>query len=181
MHMSMIHLPWSVKIIYGLISDNVPLMGTNRKSYIVLMGLLQFCALVFIYQFGEVNATSVSICLTLAALSEAFVNVVADAIMCTQARKDPEHGSQDLIAFSWMAAGIGAMIGCFISGIMTQYFHPKYSFLMYSVMGLIVAANGFFLTPESETQEESQDMSQLSLSESREENGFWSKFGRNLK
>ena len=119
MHMSMIHLPWSVKIIYGLISDNVPLMGTNRKSYIILMGLLQFCALAFIYAFGEVNATSVSICLTLAALSEAFVNVVADAIMCTQARKDPEHGSQDLIAFSWMAAGVGAMIGCFISGIMT--------------------------------------------------------------
>ena len=54
---------------------------------------------------------------------------------------------------------------------------------MYSVMGLIVAANGFFLTPESETQEESQELSQLSLSESREENyyGFWSKFGRNLK
>jgi len=52
---------------------------------------------------------------------------------------------------------------------------------MYSVMGLVVAANGFFLTPESETQEESQEMSQLSLSESREENGFWSKFGRNLK
>jgi hypothetical protein len=40
MHMSMIHLPWSVKIIYGLISYNVPILGTRRKSYIVLMGLL---------------------------------------------------------------------------------------------------------------------------------------------
>ena len=82
MHMSMIHLPWSVKIIYGLISDNVPIMGTRRKSYIVLMGLLQFCSLIFIFAFGEINAMSVAICLMLAALSEAFVNVVADAIMC---------------------------------------------------------------------------------------------------
>jgi hypothetical protein len=38
--MSMIHLPWSIKIVYGLISDNVPIMGTRRKSYIVLMGVL---------------------------------------------------------------------------------------------------------------------------------------------
>lgn len=83
MHMSMIHLPWSVKIIYGLISDNVPILGTRRKSYIVLMGLLQFGALVSVYAFGEINALTVAICLTLAALSEAFVNVVADAIMCT--------------------------------------------------------------------------------------------------
>ena len=83
MHMSMIHLPWSVKIIYGLISDNVPILGTRRKSYIVLMGLLQFGALVFVYAFGEINALTVAVCLTLAALSEAFVNVVADAIMCT--------------------------------------------------------------------------------------------------
>jgi len=52
---------------------------------------------------------------------------------------------------------------------------------MYSTMGLVVAANGWFLTSESETQEESHEMSQLSLSESREENGFWAKFGRNLK
>ena len=47
------------------------------------MGLLQFGALVFVYAFGEINALTVAVCLTLAALSEAFVNVVADAIMCT--------------------------------------------------------------------------------------------------
>jgi hypothetical protein len=82
LYMSMIHIPWSVKIIYGLISDNVPIAGTNRKSYIVIMGILQFVALISIYIFHETSAISVAICLTLAALSEAFVNVVADAIMC---------------------------------------------------------------------------------------------------
>lgn len=82
LYMSIIHIPWSVKIIYGLISDNVPLFGTRRKSYIVLMGILQFFSLAFIFILPESGALSVSVCLTLAALSEAFVNVVADAIMC---------------------------------------------------------------------------------------------------
>jgi len=105
----------------------------------------------------ESSALLVAICLTLAALSEAFVNVVADAIMCIQSRKDPEHGSQDLIAFSWMATAVGGLLGCLLSGIMTQYFHPKYSFLAYSFMGLVVALNALFLTQESEEDHISQN------------------------
>lgn len=82
MYMSLIHIPWSIKIVYGLISDNVPIAGTRRKSYIIIMGMLQFFALISIYFLNETSAISVAILLTLAALSEAFVNVVADAIMC---------------------------------------------------------------------------------------------------
>ena len=79
---SMIHLPWSIKIVYGLISDNVPIAGTRRKSYIVLMGILQFISLIAIYFLHSSTPVTVSILLGIAALTEAFVNVVADAIMC---------------------------------------------------------------------------------------------------
>jgi MFS-type transporter involved in bile tolerance (Atg22 family) len=148
--MSMIHLPWSIKILYGLISDNVPIAGTRRKSYIVLMGVLQFLSLISIYFLHSSTPYAVAACLTVACMTEAFVNVVADAIMCIQARKDPENGSQDLIAFSWLATGVGGIFGCLMGGIMTQYFHPRYSFLAYSFFGLFVAFNGLYLTKESE-------------------------------
>ena len=82
MYMSIIHIPWSIKIIYGLLSDNVPLFGTRRKSYLILMGCLQFVALITIYFLHETSPMLVAVCLMLAALSEAFVNVVSDAIMC---------------------------------------------------------------------------------------------------
>jgi hypothetical protein len=39
-YISIIHIPWSFKIIYGLISDNVPLFGTRRKSYLIIMGII---------------------------------------------------------------------------------------------------------------------------------------------
>jgi len=32
--------PWSFKIIYGFIADNIPIMGSRRKSYIILCGTL---------------------------------------------------------------------------------------------------------------------------------------------
>jgi len=48
-YMSMIHIPWSIKIIYGLTSDNLPILGTRRKSYIIIMGITQFLALITIF------------------------------------------------------------------------------------------------------------------------------------
>lgn len=86
-------------------------------------------------------------------MSEAFVNVVSDAIMCVEARKDPEQGSQDLIAYSWLATGLGGAIGSLMSGILTQYYHPKYSFLIYSFMGLLISIIGLQLNEESEESE----------------------------
>lgn len=97
----------------------------------------------------------------MASLSEAFVNTVNEAMMCTQSRKDPIHGSQDLISFSWFCTGIGGLFGSLIAGIVTQYYHPKYGFLMYSVMGLAVSFSGMWLTRASEEidveENESQD------------------------
>ena len=49
-----------------------------------------------------------------------------------------------------MATGVGGILGCIAGGIMTQYFHPKYSFLLYSFFGLIVSFNGLYLTKASE-------------------------------
>jgi len=56
-----------------------------------------------------------------------------------------------------MATAVGGLLGCLLSGIMTQYFHPKYSFLAYSFMGLVVALNALFLTQESEEDHISQN------------------------
>jgi hypothetical protein len=39
-YMSLIILPWSIKILYGLISDNVPIFGYRRKSYVIMMGVI---------------------------------------------------------------------------------------------------------------------------------------------
>ena len=92
-YLSIVHVPWSLKIIYGLISDNVPLCGTRRKSYLVIMGIVQFLSLFSIYAFVYDDALVVAFVLACASLSEAFTNVVSDAIMVIQSRKDKYYGS----------------------------------------------------------------------------------------
>ena len=115
----MIGLPWSVKIIYGLTSDNIPICGTRRKSYIIIMGLLQFVAMISIYIFNIQNGFVVTLLLGLASLSLAFINVVVDAIIIVQSRKDSLHGSQDLMSIAWMAMGVGGVAGCVAGGYLT--------------------------------------------------------------
>jgi hypothetical protein len=81
-YLSIIHLPWSLKLAYGLISDNIALFGYKRRSYIQIMGLLQFCSLLPLYFVNETSPRIVTVLLTLTSFSEAFVNVVTDAILC---------------------------------------------------------------------------------------------------
>lgn len=38
--MAFIAIPWSTKIVYGLISDNFPICGSRRKSYLVIAAFL---------------------------------------------------------------------------------------------------------------------------------------------
>ena len=92
-YMSIIHIPWSLKILYGLISDNVPLFGTRRKSYLCIMGIIQFLALFSLYCFEIEDPLVIAITLAFASMSEAFTNVVSDAIMVIQSRKDRLYGS----------------------------------------------------------------------------------------
>ena len=37
---SIIALPWAIKILYGLITDNFPICGSRRKSYLLIGALI---------------------------------------------------------------------------------------------------------------------------------------------
>jgi MFS-type transporter involved in bile tolerance (Atg22 family) len=81
LYITIVYIPWSFKILYGLISDNVPIFGSKRKSWLIIMGTLQFVALFSLAIAEPKDPLAVAFILASASLSEAFVNVVADAMM----------------------------------------------------------------------------------------------------
>ena len=121
-------------------SDNVPIFGYYRRSYLVIMGLVQFLSLIAIY-YGDIYSEpfKFTLLLTVANFSEAVVNVVTDAVLCIEARKDAENGSKNLFSVAWVATALGGIIGGVLGGYFTEYSHPKYIFLMYSIMGLLIS------------------------------------------
>lgn len=53
-----------------------------------------------------------------------------------------------------------------IGGIITQYYHPRIGFLVYSVMGLAVSFNGLFLTMASEEEDNEHEHTETESSAS---------------
>lgn len=145
-------LPWSLKIIYGLITDNVPLCGLKRKPYLIFFGFAQFILMFSLFIFEVDSAVAVCALLTAASLTMAFSNVVVDAILIVQSRKDPELGSQDLMTIAWLTQSFAGVVGSTIAAIMMEKYHPKYAFLAYGCYGLFLGVATFFLSAEAEQE-----------------------------
>lgn len=96
-HMSSITgLPWSCKLLYGIMSDKVPFFGYKRKSYIILMGMMQFGSLFALYFFEISDPKYLTICNFLRLLSGAFLDVIVDALMVVYSKQDEDDGSEEL-------------------------------------------------------------------------------------
>lgn len=67
---------------------------------------------------------------------------------------------------SWGALGVGGMFSSVAGAYLTQYYHPKYTYLIYSVYGLIVMFLGINLSKDDESTEDDAD----SLKKSSEKN-----------
>ena len=49
--------------------------------------------------------------------------------------------------------GSGGVFGSLVGGYLTEYMHPRYSFLAYSIFGIIVMVLGIRLSPKAEIDE----------------------------
>jgi hypothetical protein len=74
-------MPWSFKILYGLISDNFPIFGSRRRSYLLLGSLLQFMVMLLLSFYGGGNEVLVSGCLFVGNMCVAMMDVIVDSLM----------------------------------------------------------------------------------------------------
>ena len=121
------------------------------------MGMIQFLSLMLVFLFEIKDEKLITALLFLASLSGAYLDVLVDALMVIQSRLDAEDGSEQLQSLSWGAMGAGGMVGSLMGGYMTEYYHPKYSFLGYSMLGLVVMILGIRLDKSAEMDEEAEE------------------------
>ena len=76
-------MPWTFKILYGLIADNFPIFDSKRKSYVILNGFMMSIVLMVLSLNYTQNELVITALLFIQSLNSAFTDVVVDALMVT--------------------------------------------------------------------------------------------------
>ncbi len=105
-HLASMHallaLPWAIKPIYGALSDNVPLFGSRRRSYLVAAnGLAAIACLVLWLVFSQVGAM---VCLLVLSLSMAVSSAVAGGVLVESGQR--YGNANQLVTQQWLWYGL---------------------------------------------------------------------------
>ena len=74
-------LPWSIKIIYGFLSDNVPIFGSRRRSYLYIGAFIQIISMSVMALNLIMTAERAAAFLFFSNVSVAMSDVVLDSMM----------------------------------------------------------------------------------------------------
>lgn len=155
-------LPWTIKPLYGFLSDGFPIFGYRRRSYLVLAGGVGFLSYAFLAwgtslipegasQNSILTATIASFLLSSASI--AFSDVVADGIVVQKTREAATRGDDPAIAgglqsLCWGSAAIGALISAYFSGSLLESMSPSDVFGIASILPLLVGAMSLLIEEE---------------------------------
>ena len=92
---SMMTIPWTLKPIYGFMSDNFPIFGYRRKSYVLLAGCCVTTCYILLALGNHTTFTFVALQLV-ATFFMAVSNVVAEALTVERRRRSPSSQSASL-------------------------------------------------------------------------------------
>jgi len=108
-------LPWSLKLVFGFLSDSVPIYGMQRKPYLAIGTVLYSFAFIAYAISGVDSVTFLALCIFVGTLGLIMVDVMADTMCVQRSRfeKEDQRGQMQASFYSVRFAGgvIGAICG----------------------------------------------------------------------
>jgi folate/biopterin transporter len=155
-------LPWTIKPLYGFLSDGFALWGYRRKSYLIVAGLLGTLSYGVLSWEGFWNglSTQVAISGTIAALMVssaciAFSDVVADGIVVTRTRQSVDASTAgSLQSLCWGASALGGLLSAYFSGSLLEVLSVRSIFGITAILPFLVALIAFNMPEEAVVQDD---------------------------
>ena len=135
-------IPWSIKPVYGLISDRVPIWKLRRKPYLILSGILGSIGYLSLATWVK-DFRGVLFAETISALGFALADVIVDGIVAERSKSHEAAGKLQSICRA--AIMFGALIVAYASGVLTQSIGARKVFLLTSTMPLLTSLIAIFL------------------------------------
>lgn len=152
-------LPWTIKPLYGFLSDGFPLFGYRRRSYLIICGLLgAFTYIALGTNFGGVlpddwNLPATLGFLFLSSACIAFSDVVADGLVVQLTREstDPKVAG-GLQSLCWGSAATGGLLSAYFSGSLLEVMTPRHVFGITAVLPFLVTLIAFSINEKPVTK-----------------------------
>lgn len=136
---SIAFFPWSIKPLYGILSDCIPIAGRRRIPYLVFATLLSLVPWLILGLSAALRDSRVHlmIFLTVQNLGSAMADVVIDAMIAEAVRHEKASFAGDLQSISWMAMALGGIFGSLLGGYALNNVQIDVIFFLFSVLPTI--------------------------------------------
>ncbi len=116
---AIVAIPWSLKPLFGLLTDAVPLFGSRRRSYLILTSAASAIGLLAagVLPIGRGGEAALLCCLVVPTAAIAFADVVADALMIEAGRPRGITGTLQSVQWGclWAATMAVGIVGGWLS------------------------------------------------------------------
>lgn len=131
-------LPWTVKPLFGFLSDGLPLFGYRRRPYLILSGLLGTGAWLALATVVH-TAWAAMVAILLSSVSVAISDVIVDSLVVERARQESQSNIGSLQSLCWGASAFGGLLTAYLSGFLLEQFSTSIVFLITATFPLIVS------------------------------------------
>ena len=135
-------IPWSIKPVYGIFSDRVPLRGLRRKPYLILSGFLESLGYLSLATWVE-GFWGVLVAELISALGFALADVIVDGVVAERSKTHAAAGKLQSICRA--AIMTGALIVAYSSGVLTESIGARRVFLLTATLPLCTSLIAIFL------------------------------------
>ncbi|MEN9219439.1 MAG: folate/biopterin family MFS transporter [Thermostichales cyanobacterium BF4_bins_65] len=135
-------VPWTIKPLYGWLSDQVPIGGYRRRPYLWLSGLLGslswLAMALWVHHGWQAMLAMIS-----GSLGIAVADVVVDSLIVERSRQATWANTSYLQSLSWGATALGSLVTAYWGGSLLQWISPRWVFAGTAILPLIVFLAGF--------------------------------------
>lgn len=137
-------LPWAMKPVIGLISDNLPIRGYHKAPYMLIASLFGIgaCASIGVVPHDHMSVGRLVVCLFLMQLQLSTCDLLTEAKYAEKMRAKPEQGPA-LMTFVWFGLQFAGLVAVALIGPVMKHFGNRIPFLMALIpLSLIVIPLG---------------------------------------
>lgn len=141
-------LPWSIKPLYGLLSDRMPVFGLRRRPYLFLAGILGAAGYLSLATWVR-GFPGALFAVLLSGMGMALADVIVDGIVAERSRTHAVAGKLQSVCRASLL--VGALIVSYLSGVLVELVGPRNVFFMTGTLPLFTSLFALLITEQKMT------------------------------